>query len=422
VVSLPDGRPLDAKERRRRTLENEIWSTCHDSAVNLLDVVIVVVVLLAAANGFRRGAALQLTTYVGLLAGLLVGALVAPKVAGAASSPLGRAALSLVVLLGLAAVGDGIGWAIGTRVWVAARRTVLGKVDSVAGTVVAMVAVLATVWFLGWNLANGPFPSLSSEIRGSAIVRGLDGAFPRPPSIFAEVRQLLNRFGFPEVFEGLPPAPVGPVQGPTQGEAAALAKKVEASTVRIVGQACNAIQEGSGFVVAPNYVLTNAHVVAGVRSPQVQQQNGPSQSATTVLFNPRMDVAILRVNDSPGKPLPLDGQDVGRGTKGAVLGFPGGGRLTVGTAAVRRDIEAMGRDIYGRAVVQRDVYELQATVRPGNSGGPFVLFNGDVAGVVFAASTTDSSIGYALTTPQIIPLVQQVQGKTGRVSTDGCTG
>jgi S1-C subfamily serine protease len=422
VVSLPDGRPLDAKERRRRTLENEIWSTCHDSAVNLLDVVIVVVVLLAAANGFRRGAALQLTTYVGLLAGLLVGALVAPKVAGAASSPLGRAALSLVVLLGLAAVGDGIGWAIGTRVWVAARRTVLGKVDSVAGTVVAMVAVLATVWFLGWNLANGPFPSLSSEIRGSAIVRGLDGAFPRPPSIFAEVRQLLNRFGFPEVFEGLPPAPVGPVQGPTQGEAAALAKKVEASTVRIVGQACNAIQEGSGFVVAPNYVLTNAHVVAGVRSPQVQQQNGLSQSATTVLFNPRMDVAILRVNDSPGKPLPLDGQDVGRGTKGAVLGFPGGGRLTVGTAAVRRDIEAMGRDIYGRAVVQRDVYELQATVRPGNSGGPFVLFNGDVAGVVFAASTTDSNIGYALTTPQIIPLVQQVQGKTGRVSTDGCTG
>jgi S1-C subfamily serine protease len=162
-------------------------------------------------------------------------------------------------------------------------------------------------------------------------------------------------------------------------------------------------------------------VVAGVSSPQVQQQNGPSQSATTVLFNPRMDVAILRVSVTPGKPLPLDSQDTGRGTKGAVLGFPGGGRLTVGTAAVRRDIEAVGRDIYGRSVVQRDVYELQAIVQPGNSGGPFVLFNGDVAGVVFAASTTDSSIGYALTTPQIIPLVQQTQGKTSRVSTDGCT-
>src|SRR5207237_2344741 len=243
--------------------------------------------------------------------------------------------LEIVILVGLAAVCGSTGCAIRTRVSVAARRSVLGKVDAFAGTVVAGLAVLVTVWFLGWNLANGPFPSLSSEIRGSAIVRGLDGAFPRPPSILAQARQLLNRFGFPEVFEGLPPAPAGPVQGPTQGEAAALAKKVEASTVRIVGQACNAIQEGSGFVVAPNYVLTNAHVVAGVRSPQVQQQNGPSQSAVTVLFNPRMDVAILRVGTTPGKPLALDGGDVSRGTKGAVLGFPGGGRLTIGTAAVR---------------------------------------------------------------------------------------
>jgi S1-C subfamily serine protease len=389
--------------------------------VNLLDVIVIVLVMLAAANGFRRGAALQLFTYVGLLAGLLAGALIAPRVVGVATSPLTRAALALVVLLGLAALGDAAGWAIGTRVWVAARRTVLGTVDSVAGSAVAIVAVLVAVWFLGWNLANGPIPSLSSEIRGSAIVRGLDRTFPRPPSIIAQVRQLLNRFGFPEVFAGLPPAPAGPVQGPTQGQAAALARKVGGSTVRIVGEACNAIQEGSGFVVAPNYVLTNAHVVAGVQAPRVQHQNGSSQDAITVLFNPRMDVAILRVDGLSGNPLPLDPQDVGRGSKGAVLGYPGGGRLTVGAAAVRRDIQAIGRDIYGRAVVQRDVYELQATVRPGDSGGPFVLFDGEVAGVVFAASTTDASVGYALTTPQIIPLVKQAEGRANRVSTDGCT-
>lgn len=389
--------------------------------MNLLDAIIIVLVILAAWNGFRRGAALQISTYLGLLGGLLVGALLAPKAANLASSPLAQAGLALVVMLGLAALGDALGWAIGTRVWVAARRTVLGTVDSVAGTGVAVVAVLVAVWFLGWNLANGPFPSLSSEVRGSAIVRGLDHVFPRPPSLFAEVRQLLNRFGFPEVFEGLPPAPAGPVQGPTKGQAAAIAKKVEGSMVRIVGQACNAIQEGSGFVIAPNYVITNAHVVAGVRSPRVQPQNGTSEDGTTVLFNPRMDVAILRVDVQPGPALSLDGSDVGRGTKGAVLGYPGGGPLTVGTAAVRRDLDASGRDIYGRSVVQRDVYELQATVRPGDSGGPFVLSDGDVAGVVFAASTTDSSIGYALTTPQIIPLVREAQGKTRPVSTDDCT-
>ena len=113
--------------------------------------------------------------------------------------------------------------------------------------------------------------------------------------------------------------------------------------------------------------------------------------------------------------------DVGRGTKGAILGYPGGGGLTAGPAAVRRDLEAVGRDIYGRTVVQRDVYELQAIVRPGDSGGPFVAVGGDVAGVVFAASTTDPSVGYALTTPQIIPLVKQAEGKSSPVSTDSCT-
>src|SRR5438132_10119916 len=334
---------------------------CHhsgrDRGVNLLDVAIIALVVLAAVNGFRRGAALQLTTYAGLLAGLLVGALVAPKVATAATSSLGQAALALVVLLGLAAIGDAIGWMIGSRVWMAARRTGLGTIDSVAGTGVAIVAVVVAVWFLGWNLANGPFPSLSSEIRGSAIVRGLDRTFPRPPSVLAAVRQLLNRFGFPEVFEGLPPAPAGPVQGPTRGEAAALARKVQGSMVRIVGQACDAIQEGSGFVVAPNYVLINAHVVAAVRFPEVQPQNGAQERGTTVLFNPRMDVAILRVDVTPGPVLSLDTADVGRGTKGAILGYPGGGGLTAGPAAVRRDLEAVGRDIYGRTVVQRDVYE-----------------------------------------------------------------
>ena len=109
-----------------------------------------------------------------------------------------------------------------------------------------------------------------------------------------------------------------------------------------------------------------------------------------------------------------------RGTDGAVLGYPGGGSLKFTGAAIRRDITAVGKDIYGRATVERDVYELQAVVRPGNSGGPFVLSGGEVAGVVFAASTTDDHIGYAITSTAVIPKLQQAEGHTQAVSTKGC--
>ena len=192
------------------------------------------------------------------------------------------------------------------------------------------------------------------------------------------------------------------------------------ATVRIVGDACGAIQEGSGFAVAPNYIITNAHVVAGERATEVQEQNVGSLPSTVVVFDPKLDIAILHVETPIAHVLSLEGTDVSRGEGGVVLGYPGGGPFIYRRAAVRRDLDAVGRDIYGRSDVERDVYELQAIVRPGNSGGPFVLLDGTVAGVVFAASTTDADVGYALTTPQIMPLVQKAETRTAAVSTQGC--
>jgi S1-C subfamily serine protease len=109
-----------------------------------------------------------------------------------------------------------------------------------------------------------------------------------------------------------------------------------------------------------------------------------------------------------------------RGAEGAVLGYPGGGDLTGDRAAVRRTIPAEGRDIYGQEVVRRDVYELQAAVRPGNSGGPFVTTDGDVAGVVFAASTTDEGVGYALTAEEVQARVEEARGRTTPAGTGPC--
>jgi S1-C subfamily serine protease len=390
--------------------------------VNLLDLGILALLILAVYNGYRRGAALQLCAYAGLILGLLVGALIAPPLAGLANSPLGQATVALIVLFTAAALGDALGWFVGLRIWSIARRSVIGTFDSVAGSLVALIALLLATWFIALNLANGPFPALSSEIRGSAIIRGLDQALPRPPSILGEVRQFLNRFGFPEVFADLPPAPAGPVKGPSNKEVKAIADLSDQSTLRIEGEACGAIQEGSGFVAAGHYVITNAHVVAGVKQGlAVQEQNGPSHtSVTVVLFDPKLDIAVLYVGDLSLPVLKLDSKLEDRGTDGAFLGYPGGGPLTYGPAAVRRELTAIGRDIYGRAIVSRDVYELQAKVRPGNSGGPFVLSDGEVAGVVFAASTTDDQVGYAISSTEVISKLHDAEGKTAAVSTKGC--
>ncbi len=191
--------------------------------MDLLDVLIIVWVVLAGIAGYRRGAALQLTEYAGLFAGLLLGAFLAPRIASLFSSPSSQAVAALVSLLAFAAIGEGVGWGVGHRVWAVARRSVLRVVDAVGGSVVGVVAVLLVTWFVGYSLSNGPFPTITRQIRSSAIVQRLDDVMPRPPAVLADVRQFLDRFGFPEVFADLPPVPAGPVQEPANATVRAIA-------------------------------------------------------------------------------------------------------------------------------------------------------------------------------------------------------
>ena len=126
--------------------------------VNLLDVLILIAIAAAAVSGYRRGASLQLFEYAGLVLGLLGGALLAPRIAGLATSPTMRAFLAIAALLGLAMIGGTLGWLLGSRVWAAARRGPLGRVDALGGSLVSVVALLLVVWFVAYNLANGPLP------------------------------------------------------------------------------------------------------------------------------------------------------------------------------------------------------------------------------------------------------------------------
>ena len=188
----------------------------------------------------------------------------------------------------------------------------------------------------------------------------------------------------------------------------------------MVGEACGRIQEGSAFVVAEGFVVTNAHVVAGMDDPEVESPGLGSADASTVLFDPDLDLAILRVNGPTGPALALATESIDRGAKGAVLGYPGGGPLDAQRAAVRRTIEALGRDIYGQGQVERLVLELQTIVQPGNSGGPFVLSDGRVGGVVFAASSSDDEVGYAIAGSEVEDAVGDALGAAEEAPTGPC--
>jgi S1-C subfamily serine protease len=172
-------------------------------------------------------------------------------------------------------------------------------------------------------------------------------------------------------------------------------------------------------VVADNYIATNAHVVAGVTSPVVEDTNGQHQ-ATTVYFDPNMDFAVLKTQGLAGPPLGLDNQELKSGTSGAILGYPGGGGLTVSPTVVVDERLAIGRNIYDEGLSRRHIYEVQATVEPGNSGGPLVLADGRVAGVVFAKAVSADDFGYTLTSTEILNAVHQATSRADAVDTGEC--
>lgn len=389
--------------------------------MNRLDIFLIALLVLAAWTGWNRGALRRILSWGGVVGGLLLGAALAPSLAARASDPLGQVFRALGVLVAGAVLGGLLGKAAGRLLRGATRQSAAGKLDSAMGSALSVVVVAFIAWFLALNLSNGPHAHLAEEIRGSVVLRALDSVIPEPPDLLAQVRDQFGRFDFPQVFVGLPPVPTGQVTGPTEAQASAAFDAAAGSTVRIVGQACGRLQEGSGFAVGENSVVTNAHVVAGADRVEVQQQGGSSQAGTVVLFDPGLDIAVVKVAETPGEPLPLADGEVTRGTGGAVVGHPSGGDLTGVDAAVTRVIDAEGRDIYGRQPVQRRVYELQAVVVPGNSGSPFVLPDGSVAGMVFASSTSDANLGYAITSGQMQRDVQRASTRTQPVDTGDCS-
>jgi S1-C subfamily serine protease len=388
--------------------------------MNIVDVVVVVVVALAAFQGLRLGAIVLVLSYGGFLVGLYPGALLASVTVGWVQSQPARTAVALVTWLGVATLCGLAGRIVGGLAFARVHRGRLGFVDSALGVVVAVVASLLVLWLLASTLVNSSSLSLNASIAQSRIIRSLDSVLPAPPSVFSRVQAFLSSEGFPPVFAQLAPASAGPVSLPGNAQLQDAVTRAGASTVKIIGDGCGQIQEGSGFVVAPGLVVTNAHVIAGIPHPMVEDSTGLHQT-TVVSFDPSYDLAVMRVNGIDEPSLVLDPDQVSRGVQAAVLGYPGGGPFTVVAAGVMADFEAEGRDIYGQGLTIRNVYEIQAMVRPGNSGGPLVQPDGDVIGVVFSRSTTNDDIGYALASPGVLSRVVAAAHLASPVGTGGCT-
>jgi len=392
--------------------------------VNPLDLVAVVLVIVAVILGYRSGALPQIGGLLGAVGGGALAVLALPLLVDPLDAvPAGiRPYVVLAGLLAAVGVGEGLGSALGRYLANGLGTGFLGAADRIAGGITGAAQALLIVWLAGGLLAIGPVPRLTEAAQTSTAVRTLNGILPPPAEIASDLGDLLDASGLPDVFVGFEPLPRAPVDRPTDAAAEAIARVAERSTVRVSAAVCGFAASGSGVVVADGYVVTNAHVLAGARDGNVRVSTGDGEraDARVVLFDPELDVALLDAPDLSARPLRFAGSDPDRGALGASIGYPGGGPLTVVPAAVTGAYDAIGRDIYGENRVQRQILELRAQIDRGDSGGPFVLRDGTVGGLVFAEARTDPDVGYALSPTSVAIRIQPAIGRTAAVSTGAC--
>jgi len=242
-------------------------------------------------------------------------------------------------------------------------------------------------------------------------------------SVPTRLSALLDTSGLPDVLSQYGRTPIVAVDAPDAAlanDAVVAASRPSIVKIRGVAPGCQKVLEGSGFVIAPNRVMSNAHVVAGADSVTVEA-DGQTYDAAVVSYDPEADISILDVPNLPSQPLTFSQASAPTGTDAVVMGYPGGGDFAATPARVREIIELNGPDIYRTGTVTREVYTIRGTVRQGNSGGPMIDRSGKVLGVVFGAAVDDADTGFVLTAKEVSRQLANI-GNTQRVATGACVG
>ncbi|HEY5045687.1 MAG TPA: MarP family serine protease [Solirubrobacteraceae bacterium] len=383
-----------------------------------LDWIIVAFAAVLAGFGFRRGFIVGVLSFGGFALGAFLGTRLGPLLLPrGSSSPYAPAFGLLGALLGGAILASGLE-GLGFKLRRALFLPGIGLLDGLLGAALGAALGLGIVWILAAVAAQAPGQTqLRADIQRSSVLRELNQLLPPTGSILDALARL---------------DPLPSIAGPSPDVAApqpriARTPQVRAasrSVVRVLGTACGLAIEGSGWVVQPGVVVTNAHVVAGEQDTAVEVAGrSPSLPAQAIMFDPTDDIAMLRIPDLNLPALSLIANPAS-GTAGAILGYPEDGPFDVQPGRIGRTQTVITQNAYGQGPVSRLLTPLRGLVRPGNSGGPLLDGDGHVLTTVFASTVGGGSEGgYGVANATVAHLLTKADaiGPDAQVSTGSCT-
>lgn len=376
-------------------------------------------------SGWRRGLFVSALSLAGLVFGAWLGKTLIEIVNGASTTTsLTRTGLSAATLFIGIGIGSAIGGFIGRRLRNIFRWSPIRVLDNFSGATLSLLAWSIVFWLLATTLLAAPVSSFTNTVSQSKVLNILEQYMPMSIRDGVEsVRIYVSDSGLPEGIANVLLAPSVEPPEVTSVDAPAVLAALD-SVVKVEGtaQECSTRLSGSGFVVGPDLIMTNAHVVAGVDNPTLRVKGkGKAFEGIVVYFDPDRDIAIIRTKDFPSVALRIS-EPLTRTDTAVVAGFPGGGPLTLIPARVRSVSVSNGTDIYGKTPVTREIYAISADIKQGDSGAPMFALDGTVAGLVFASSATDADTGYALTAKEFMARFEKTSTATKAVDTGKCSG
>lgn len=389
--------------------------------ISILDFLYVLVILHFAIKGYRYGFLDQFFSFLGFCAGILT--------AIYSSVFLQQLVLDFeyrdAALFGFVFVSGILGALLVQGVFHYFSKKSVPKIsffhllNSFAGAIFGTMFALVSIWTFSLLLIILPQVKIPTELGTSKLHELLIQKIPNTSVVISELQKIADDNNFPHLFIGNEPQPAPKVEIPLPADIAPVVERSRSSVAKIESTGCRGISYGSGFSVSPHLIITNAHVVAGSDSTAIRIGNDLIP-VKVILFNPNLDVAILSTKTRLSSYLSLSTGLAPRGTRAVVVGYPEGGPFTAVAAGVSQRISATGRNIYNEGVVNRDVYELQTTIKQGNSGGPLIALEGSVIGIVFGKSLSKDGVGYALTSLEVQKFISTVTENSSPVSTENC--